>query len=189
MLNIEKRELKVLSPASLIVVLNGPSSAGKTTLARAVRDRVGATCAALSIDQFFPFVHRDAPNNWHTFSALTEAMFAATAAFATAGFDVIVDTVFERPESLTSARRALAAHQHHLVGVTCSLDILEERERARADRRIGQARAQFERVMQNASYDLLLDTGKLSVEGCADQIIALMGKHAAGDDDGSVDVQ
>jgi len=92
-----------------------------------------------------------------------------------------VDTVFERPESLAGAKRALAAHQHRLVGVSCSLDILEERERARGDRRIGQARGQFERVMQKAPYDLLLDTGTLSVESCVEQIIELMGGRSAGD--------
>jgi chloramphenicol 3-O-phosphotransferase len=46
-----------------VIVLNGPSSAGKTTLASAVRTRIGSTIAAVSIDQYFPFMHPDAPNN------------------------------------------------------------------------------------------------------------------------------
>ena len=158
-----------------VVTLNGPSSAGKTTLARAVRQRMGPTCAALSIDQFFPFTHPESPNNWHKFSTLTDAMFAAAAALAAGGYDVVVDTVFERPDLVANAQRALVAHTFHLVAVTCALTVLEQREHARGDRRAGHARGQFERVLQGATYALVLDTSVQSVEECVDRIIALIG--------------
>ena len=153
-----------------IVVLNGPSSAGKTTLARTVRDKLGANAVALAVDDFFGFVHRDASRGWQLFDALTAAMFASASTFATRGFDVIVDTVFERRESLATA----IAHGARLVAVTCPLDVLEQRERDRGDRTIGQARAQHEYVFQRATYELTLDTAKQSVEECADRVIAIL---------------
>ena len=65
-----------MSTTGAIVVLNGPSSAGKTTLARAVRARIGVTAAAISLDEFFAFRHPDAKNDWRMFSTLSEAAFA-----------------------------------------------------------------------------------------------------------------
>jgi chloramphenicol 3-O phosphotransferase len=153
-----------------IVVLNGPSSAGKSTLARAIRDKLGAGAVALAVDDFFGFVHRDASRSWRLFDALTIAMFASASAFATRGFDVIVDTVFERPESLATA----ISHGARLVAVTCPLEVLEQRERDRGDRTIGQARAQHEYVFQRATYELTLDTAKQSVDECADRVIAIL---------------
>jgi chloramphenicol 3-O phosphotransferase len=164
-------------PTGQIVVLNGPSSAGKTTLARAVRARLGPTSAAVSLDQFYPFVHPAAPNGWQLFSTLTEATFATAVSLAEGGLTVIVDTVFERPESLWTARHAIGRRRHHLVAVTCPLEALEARERARGDRRPGQARQQHERVLQGATYDLIVDTDLQSLEECVDRIVALLEKR------------
>jgi chloramphenicol 3-O phosphotransferase len=163
-----------MSATGTIVVLNGPSSAGKTTLARATRARVGVTATAVSIDEFFTFMHPDANNNWRMFSTLNDAVFATAIALASGGFHVIVDTVFERPDAVLTAERALAAHAHHFVAVTCDLRELEAREAKRGDRRIGQAREQHTRVLQNARYALHLDTSLLSVEDCVAKLVSLL---------------
>ncbi len=163
-----------MSAIGSIVVLDGPSSAGKTTLARAVRARIGVTAAPISLDHFFAFKHPDAKNDWHMFATLSDATFATAVAFANRGFDVIVDTVFERPESLQSARRALVDHVHHFVAVTCDVHELEARERRRGDRRIGQARDQHARVFHDADYALWIDTARLSVDECVAKIAALL---------------
>ena len=108
---------------SFVVVLNGPSCAGKTTLARALRDRLGPTCTAVSVDQFYAFTHRDARPRWALYKTLSDAMFTAAATLANGGLDVIVDTVFERPELHETAKRLLAAHTDKYVAVTCPLPI------------------------------------------------------------------
>ncbi|MEO8551176.1 MAG: AAA family ATPase [Kofleriaceae bacterium] len=153
-----------------IVVLNGPSSVGKTTLARAVRDTLGPTAVALAVDDFFAFVHPDAAPSWSLFDTLTTALFASASTFARRGFDVIVDTVFEKRESLATA----ISHGARLVALTCPLDVLEQRERERGDREIGQARAQYQRVFQHATYELTLDTAKQSVDECVERVIAML---------------
>ncbi len=155
-----------------IVVLNGPSSAGKTTLAHTLRDRIGASCTALSIDAFFAFKHRDATPTWAVYDTLTAALFASAAAFADGGFDVVVDTVFERPASLDTARRMLAHRPFSLVAVTAPLAVLEAREQGRGDRRAGQARDQHERVLAGIAHDLVLDTHALSVDACVEAILS-----------------
>lgn len=167
-----------MSTTGAIVVLNGPSSAGKTTLARAVRARIGVTAAAISLDEFFAFRHPDAKNDWRMFSTLSEAAFATAIAFANRGYDAIIDTVFERAETLQSARRVLAGHVHHFVAVTCDLRELELREATRGDRRIGQARDQHARVFHDADYALWLDTSQLSVDECVAKIVGLLDETA-----------
>jgi len=161
-------------PRGIIVVLNGPSSAGKTTLARAVRDLRGPNAAALSIDQLYPSIAPAQSVDWPLFRALTEATFAAATAFARASLDVIVDTVFERSECLETARRMLAGHTYYLVAVTCPPEVLEQREMARGDRRRGLARGQHQRVLHGATYDLHIDTHLMSLKTCVDLIAGLL---------------
>src|SRR5438034_4706850 len=117
--------------AGTIVVLNGPSSAGKTTLANAVRDLLGTRAVVVPIDRLFSMMHPEHPRNWELFAALSDATFAAATAFAKAGFEVIVDTVFERRACFDSATCAFSDLTHHYVAVTCHIDELERRERAR----------------------------------------------------------
>lgn len=160
--------------AGRVVVLNGPSSAGKTTLAHAVRDAAPATTLVVSIDQLMPSIAPTQPRGWALYAALTEATCAAAVAFADAGYDVVVDTVFERAECVATAQAMLARHEHALVAVTCALDVLEARERARGNRRIGQARGQRERVLHDARYDLVVDTSAMSIAECTAAVAALL---------------
>lgn len=155
-------------------MLNGPSSAGKSTLAAAVRDRLGANAAIVSLDRFFPMVAATRAHDWQLFATLTEAMLATAVAFADRGFVTIVDTVFERAESLERLRAVFGERRHHLVAVTCPLDILEARELARGNRRPGLARGQHDRVLQGAAYDLVLDTHACTLDDCADRVVRLV---------------
>ncbi len=160
-------------PIGHVFVLNGPSSAGKTTLARALQDHIGVSCVVLSIDHFYDCVHPDAPNNWLQFSALTEAVLAGAVSFANRGFDVVVDTVFERVESLIATQTALTNLPHSLVAVTCPIEVLETREQVRGNRSVGLARGQYRRVFQGAVYALTIDTALDTPETCAKQLAAL----------------
>lgn len=57
-----------------------------------------------------------------------------------------------------------------LVSVRCSLEVLEAREQARANRSPGQARVQVIAVHNPGVYDLEVDTSLRSPEECALQI-------------------
>jgi chloramphenicol 3-O phosphotransferase len=60
----------------------------------------------------------------------------------------------------------------YLVGVYCLLEVLEQRERQRKNRTLGQARAQFEIVHKYCTYDITVDTSRYSAAECAAQIAA-----------------
>ncbi|MFT3694414.1 MAG: hypothetical protein QM831_14805 [Kofleriaceae bacterium] len=138
----------------MVIVLNGPSSAGKSTIANALRDDRTMICA---IDQLFAMAPPAHPNTWALYAALTEATFGAAAGFARGGFDVIVDIVFERRTCFEIAERTLAGIEHAYIGVTAAIDVLERREATRGDRPAGLARRQHASVMHDVPYALIVD--------------------------------
>jgi chloramphenicol 3-O phosphotransferase len=62
------------------------------------------------------------------------------------------------------------------IGVTCSLDVLEMRERARGDRVIGRARGLAEVVHSFCSYDVMVDTGAMTTEACGRKVLEALAK-------------
>jgi chloramphenicol 3-O phosphotransferase len=153
-----------------IVVLNGPSSSGKTTLASAVQQTLPGPWVKLSIDAFYSFLPKESGNGWHLFETLTKVMFRTAADFRARGFNVVVDTVFERDDNAEACIRILGSESFYLVGLRCSLPLLEERERVRGNRKPGLARDQATRVHTFCTYDLMLNTEAVSVEECVAEI-------------------
>jgi chloramphenicol 3-O phosphotransferase len=154
-----------------IVVLNGASSSGKTTLARLARDLIGVGAVALSIDDLYRGLHPARPNDWSTFIRLTRVLFDSAASFGREGFDVLVDTVFERPECHETGLNRLRPLPTLLAKVDCPVDVLAERERARGDRRPGLAADQAARIHAGCRYDVTVDTSSASPHACAAAIV------------------
>ena len=177
----------------MIVLLNGTSSAGKTTLARAVQDALPSPCLLVGIDTVvYALPERYLNADWaHMFSyehdadgrisrvtpteyghRLVRGLHAAVAGLAHAGLDVIVDhVVFDRvvADDLADRWRGLDVLR---VKVDCPREVVERRERDRADRTLGQAGALAE--VAHVSYDLTVDTGEADPEACAAQVVAAL---------------
>ncbi len=107
---------------------------------------------------------------------LAAGMRAALAAFARAGNDLIVDDVFVDPAWFDGWQNELAGIEWLLVGVLAPLDVLEEREQARGNRILGEARAQVDVIHRGIEYDLTIDTSVQSPEECADAILGALGR-------------
>jgi chloramphenicol 3-O phosphotransferase len=166
---------------STIVLLNGVSSSGKSSLAAALVDAMPGSCARVSIDQFEGMVRNRlrAPRAQDFLDrCLIPVMHRCVAEFATAGVDVVVDTILARPAWLDDAVRQWAGHAVVFVGVHCAPGELQRRERVRGDRRIGQAREQLAlvhpHVLARGGYDLEVDTTSASPEACAQHVLALL---------------
>jgi chloramphenicol 3-O phosphotransferase len=174
-----------------VVVLNGPGSVGKTTLACAIQGMVPTPVLHVQMDAFLemlPEAMQDAPE---TFSyrpgpggvaietgpagaRLIRGMHHAVAALAGQGSDLIFDTVAECAD-LDELRGLLAGRRCLFVGLHAPLAVLEAREWARGDRMIGLARAQVGRVHAGVRYDLELDLGTLSPDAGAKRILRELG--------------
>lgn len=161
-----------------IILLNGASSAGKSTLARALQQRLPLPFWHWSIDHLraarvLPQARIEAGE--FAWGELREAFFdgfhRSIPALAAAGNHLLVEHIVETRAWMDRMLRLLAGFDVYYVGVHCALDALERRERARGDRRIGEARADFEVTHTFGHYDVECDSAE-GVEAMAEQVIA-----------------
>jgi chloramphenicol 3-O phosphotransferase len=179
-----------------VIVLNGTSSAGKSTLTRALQARLDGAWLGVGIDTVvfaLPRAYLDPPLWGEVFRyipaepgshapfrietgelghRLIEGLHRMVASLADAGLSMIVDHVLLEPAWLPDLATRLAGHDVLFVGVRCPLEVVVERERERRDRTIGQAAAQFDVVHRAGGYDLEVDTARLSADAAAAVIAA-----------------
>lgn len=158
------------------IVLNGASSAGKTSIARSLQRLSRTPVLHASLDAFTDMFHWPAigepelRRECHRFGVAN--FHAALPLLAASRFPIVVDHVFEQHAWFEACRDALKYKKTYFVGVRCPLAVLEEREKARGDRRAGLSRWQFDRVHEQKPYALEIDTSERSPDECAVAIIA-----------------
>lgn len=166
-----------------VILLNGTSSSGKSSLARALQSRAGLPLLHASLDTFTDMYRWDAisdPAERQACHTNGVANFHATLRLLAAGpHALVVDHVLEWPDWFRATAAALAGRSVHCIGVRCPLDILAARERARGDRHPGLAAGQFERVHQGLTYDFEIDTSRETPESGADKILAHVNRATA----------
>ena len=159
-----------------ILLLNGTSSSGKSSIAKVLQTMIDVPCFHLCIDDYLGALQKDlwdrpemVRREW---LHIIRGFHAAAAAIARAGNLVIVDDVLENEPPWVENLLALFEDLDVLiVGVHCPLAELERREQARGDRKQGMARLQFDQVHTQALYDVEVDTSKLSPQACATRIM------------------
>jgi chloramphenicol 3-O phosphotransferase len=166
-----------------IVVLNGTSSSGKTSILLALQNILMDPYLDCGIDKFIwmlPKRYLDRPL-WddvlgkadHAGSAgqsLFSGMHHAIAALSRCGCNVLADHVFVDPSWKRECAHLFVGLPAYLVGIRCPLAVLEERERSRRNRTLGQAALQYPLVHHGLPYDCEVDTSVLSIQECADVI-------------------
>ncbi len=185
-----------------IIFLNGSSSAGKTTLAVMLQQLLDEPYQHIALDQFrdgMPGRYRGlnspagTPGDLGLNVVPTEkkgellthirfgehgeqvlrGMRRAIAAFAREGNNIIVDDLLFKPEYLLDYAEALYDLDAWLIGVRCSLEVVNERERQRPGRFPGTATSHFHEVhAHGADYDLEVDTSRTTPRECAERVIA-----------------
>ena len=173
-----------------IILLNGVGSAGKSSIARALQTITAAPFLHVQMDAFIdmlPVALQDHADGF-SFETILEdgkpsvvirsgpvgaramrGMRHAIAAMAGQGNDLIVDDVIFNDE-IAEYVELLSDFDLHLVGVMAPLEVLEARERQRADRLPGLARWQYERVHKGIRYDLEIDSSSATPLECARRI-------------------
>jgi chloramphenicol 3-O phosphotransferase len=168
-----------------VVVLNGGSSSGKSSLAACLQRRLEGTWLSLGIDDLIRALSHGpldtgaggtleiSPDGavvvTEAFRAAELAWYDGLAAMARAGASVIIDEVFlGGGSSQARLQAALGGLSVIWVGVHCDPAVAESREIQRADRNVGMARAQAERVHRGVVYDFVVDTSNATPEECAE---------------------
>ncbi len=163
----------------IIILINGASSAGKSTLARAVQAQFPLPLLHISFDLFID--GRILPINqiqagafpWQEMRpTVFDGYYRCWPALTRAGNNLIIDHIVETEEDLRTILQLLAGIDVFFVGLHCDVIELERREQARGDRRSGDARSDLSYVHRYATYDLELQSDRASKEENVAQLMA-----------------
>ena len=154
-----------------VIVLNGTSSSGKTTLARELQSQYSEVYLLCSLDAFWDMTPYSIAAGSNNFPNMKLALAKSVRALAETGHNVIVDIVFCGQKTYIELTKELDGLNFKIVKVACPLGELEKREIARGDRKVGLAKFQYEIVHDGVIYDLNLNTLVNSPEQCAQKII------------------
>lgn len=183
-----------------IILLNGSSSAGKTTIATMLQQLSAEPFQHIALDQF-----RDGmPPQFRGFNSppgttgasglnivpeilneqlvtsiqfgefgkqILKGMRRSAVAFADLGINVIVDDLMLEREFAEDYATLFRPYEALCVAVRCPLDEVERRETLRPGRFPGTATWHFDRVHENMIYDLEVDTSICSPRVCAEKIL------------------
>lgn len=171
-----------------MVVLNGGSSSGKSTIGRALQGLLPTPFLVFGVDTLVDAMptaltdgaagSSDSAGIVFTddgqvlpgaeFRRLEHAWYNGLAAMVRAGVGIILDEVFlGGAASQARVRAAFDGLQLRWVAVRCDPAVAAGREAARGDRIAGMAAGQAESVHIGVDYDLQVDTSTMSAEDCA----------------------
>ena len=187
---------------SNVILLNGCSSAGKTTLAVALQNQLKEPYQHVALDQFrdgmpgrvrglnspagdpgasgLNVVPGKLNGEWVThiqFGDYGERVLAAmrrtVASLTELGCNVIVDDLLFERAYLDDYVQVLDPNKTWFIGVKCSLDVVHQREALRPGRFPGTAVSHYEQVhAHGAAYDLDVDTSDAKATDLSYAIIA-----------------
>ncbi|MGZ3674288.1 MAG: chloramphenicol phosphotransferase CPT, partial [Ktedonobacterales bacterium] len=173
-----------------VIILNGGSSSGKTTIATCLQDMLPSPWLRLSIDTLIDAMPKalltsdtgiefgadGSVRPGPAFRKLEAAWMQGIAAIAQAGARIILDDVFVSGVDAQNRWRAALADVAVLwVGVRCDPAVATEREKGRGDRVTGMAALQAQMVHAGIEYDMEVDTTETPAVECARLIAKRVG--------------
>lgn len=173
--------------ATPVIVLNGGSSSGKSSIARALQEVLPGCWLTFGVDAFIEALpgHGDGPGAnidyrpdgtislGPAFRARERAWYQGLAAMARAGAPLILDEVFlDGAAGYAPLAVTLRGLTVTLVGVRCDPATAGAREAQRPDRISGMARDQADRVHAGMRYDIEVDTARATPQQSARLIAA-----------------
>ncbi|WP_436498075.1 chloramphenicol phosphotransferase CPT [Actinokineospora sp. HUAS TT18] len=166
-----------------VIVLNGGSSSGKTSVARCLQTLLPGPWLVLGVDTLIDalpaagagvdFADDGGVSVDAGFRSVEAAWNTGIAAMVRAGARVVIDDVFlGGAASQRRLRTAFDGLDVLWVGVRCDAAVAAEREAARGDRVTGMAATQADLVHRGVTYDLEVDTTHTETMECAKAIAA-----------------
>ncbi len=184
----------------MIILLNGTSSAGKTTVAKIMQEKYRDVLLLYGIDamvqtafpakcDYAPFDEKairaaiseidGQPHARLIISPYMYPVYDAAVNFykrlSGQGYNIIVDEVLFDQNRIASYFEILSDEKVYFIGIKPEKEVVVRRERERGDRLPGLAAGLYDEVYNPLfTYDILLDTGKLTPEESADRILAYL---------------
>ena len=147
-----------------MILLNGPSSAGKSTLSRELQNRLremNVDPLIISIDDYMRTDPKETIYEDDIFEIMPD-MCRDTKRAIEQGKTVIVDHAITSERIYDAMMDAAKGGKAYTVRVSCDIEILRKREAERGDRCPGSAEASLEYLWPKEGYDICIDNGKRS---------------------------
>lgn len=168
----------------IVVLMNGTSSSGKTSISIELLNQKEILFHHLSVDDFIKDFFKSKFSDIEPtrevddqvvaqimFDPLISLYYSTIKLFSEMGLNVIVDTVIENDKWFNECLDVFSDQPILFVGVICSKEELIRREQTRGDRKIGLAASQFNKVYSIDEYDLEVNTEELKPIECAEKIL------------------
>jgi len=186
------------SISKMIIFLNGPSSSGKTSIAKCIQEKYRKPLIHIGIFVFMDLIHSNFKgvkdkktslgfyftpktingNKVYSFNVgpygekIIKLAFKCMKLLSKGEIGLVVEEVISTEKGFANYLSIFKNQKVYFVGVKCPLKVIEEREKKRGNRICGQSRAVFSRVHpKKREYDIEIDTSKFSPEQCADMIL------------------
>ena len=148
-----------------VILLNGPSSSGKSTLAKALQEMILdhrlEGYEVVSIDDFLKMSPTETIYEDDVFE-ISDDLCKRVLEILDKGTGVIIDHVMVSERIFTHLKENLSSCHMHMIRITCPLQLLRQRELARGERSRGSAEASEQYLFPKEGYDLVVDTGMKS---------------------------
>ena len=156
-----------------VILLNGPSSAGKSCIAKALRQKLrdSGRAAIISLDDYLHLSASEPIWEDDVFLIMPRMCEDIMSALQD-GNSVIVDHVITSARIYRALTDALAGFQMKTVLVSCDVKTLRRREAERGDRCIGSAKASLEYLYPKTGYDLCVDSSNKSPTALVEEIVS-----------------
>ena len=173
----------------ILVVLNGASSAGKTTIANALMTLLDEQSIYTGFDHILERVQPFGPDKLNFLNRLMrmfrvmrfqltdgrlklfKQLHREVLSHYQMGKNVVVDTALMDPRVLIDAAECFGPVGGLFVGVKPPLAVSENWEAARMDRSAGQVSKHYELIHAHGIYDLVLDPSQMTPPQCAFAIL------------------
>ena len=164
-----------------LVLLNGPSSAGKSSIANELKQqlsRCGVDPVIISIDDYMKIGTDEEIWEDDVFEVMPDMCGDITPALRQ-GKWVIADHVITSARIYEALLDAADGYRTVKVLVTCSLEILRKREKERRNRFAGSAETSLQYLYPKEGYDLRIDSGETPPAGSAEKIMEFLRNDGA----------
>jgi len=164
-----------------VILLIGPSSAGKTVIAKQLQRSLDGLWLIAGVDMFWGMLDEQTlpEGRFRTDSdvmrRITRGWHRAVAALASEGNNVIVDELWLHRWWLSDWSEILDGHRWWSVRLTASVAELSRREAGRADRPPRMAAEDAARAPDaDELFDLVINTEAVSIADCVSSIAELI---------------
>jgi len=162
----------------IVLYLNGVTSTGKTTLAKAIQQKADVNFYTFSNDTFQQMISQKflMRNYWKYLSEAIIQAYQTAKLMSDNGINVIYDGMILEVDDIKPHYEKINAIFNNsplkMIEVYCPLEICKQRNIERGDRRPNQSHEQNQIMARDVKYDISVDTSIYSPEKCAEIIVS-----------------